>query len=201
MISLRVSRRLFNVKRETYKTGHDMIDPSQTFAAARRLRRVMTATLLLTLGVAGAAALSGASDQGEIVRAVTGRAGWEGPPLPEGQAAVLAGIGLVHLGLWIALLLVARAVFARFAEGDMTAAAARARVLARLLWALFAWGIVAGALASVALSWHFPPGQRELSVGLGSTQVSLALAALVAGFVARAFALGADLWQDHRAVI
>ncbi len=179
-----------------------MIDPAPTFAAAGRLRLAMTAVLLLTIAAAGAAALSGAEpDHAEMVRAVTGRADWDGPPLLVGQQIVLAGIGFVHLGVWLALLLIARAMFGRFAGGDLGGAAARARTLAHVLWGLFAWTIVAGTLASVVLTWHLPEGERALSPSLGSTQVSLALAALVAGFVARAFALSADLWQDHREVV
>lgn len=178
-----------------------MIDLSEAVAAAERLRIILTMILLLTLGLVIAAAVSGTTNHAEMVAAVTGRAGWTGPPLMPVQEVALAMIGFVHLGFWLALLLIARSVMGHFAKADLGRAALRGKTLAYVLWALFGWVIVAGALGSVALSWHLPVGERSLAIGIGSTQISLAIAALIAAFMARVFALCADLWQDHSEVI
>jgi hypothetical protein len=61
--------------------------------------------------------------------------------------------------------------------------------------------LVAQSAGSVLAGWHCPAGERALSVTLGSAQIAIALTALVAAFLAQAFALGAALWADHRSVI
>lgn len=178
-----------------------MVDPREAFAAARRLHMALTVILALTLVFVVAAAIVGASDEISILTAVTGLASWDGTPLGQGQERALAAIGLVHLGFWVALLLVARAFVGHFSEGNVARASERAKTLAYILWALFVWTIAAGALGSVAVTWHLPEGERALAIGVGTAQISLGVAALIAGFIARAFALYADLWQDHREVI
>ena len=178
-----------------------MIDEQEAFAAAQRLRNILTVVLILTVGLVVAATVSGASNQGGMVAAATGHMGWQGPALGRGQQIALVAIGCVHLGFWEALLLIARRIVGRFGTGNLTQAAASAQALTYLLWGLFAWTIVAGALGSVILTWHMPSGERALAIGLSSTQLSLAIAALIAGFMTKAFVLCAALWQDYQEVI
>ncbi|MEM9797041.1 MAG: hypothetical protein AAF919_11150 [Pseudomonadota bacterium] len=117
------------------------------------------------------------------------------------QAVALTGIAAVQLGLWIGVAGEMRGIFRALAWGDPTGAALAARRMARLLWIVLAWDIVGHAAATGLASWHYPDGTRAIGISLGSSQLSTALAALLAAFTARALALGAELWRDHREVI
>ena len=74
-------------------------------------------------------------------------------------------------------------------------------MVAYLLWGMLLWGIVSQGLASVVATWGYPEGERSLSIAFGTPQISIAFSALVASFMAHAFALGAELWRDHQEVI
>ncbi|MEQ9258344.1 MAG: hypothetical protein RIG84_04530 [Roseovarius sp.] len=178
-----------------------MIDPAKTLLAARRLELVMTVGLVLlsALALVGAGLSLTAPDR--IGESLALQGGYGGAPLAPWQNWALIGVMAVHLALWVALFALARQLFGRLAQGLPAEAASSARHVAALLWVMLFWGIASQALASVAATWGYPEGERAVSIALGTPQVSVAFSALVASFMARAFALGADLWQDHQEVI
>ncbi|MCV3272880.1 hypothetical protein [Roseobacter sinensis] len=178
-----------------------MIDPDRLTASARRLQIVMTSGLVLLCVLAVALAVwlfAATADLGEGLARMSG--GSPGP-LAAWQIAVLAGLLAVHLAVWCVLLGMARAMFGHLAAGDPEAAARSARRLAASLWVMLGWGLVSQLIASPVATWGLGDGARSLSLSLGPLQLSLLLSALFAGFMARAFALGAELWRDHRAVV
>jgi hypothetical protein len=179
-----------------------MVDAERTLAAARRLEVAMTAGLgllaafgLLGVAISVAAPISG----GRGCWCVKGSYGEN--TLSAGQAWVVIGVVAIHVGFWIALLDLAGGVFRQLSRGNPKAAARRARVLALLLWGMLAWGLVSQMITSAAATWGFPVGERTISIAFGTTQISVAFAALIASFLAHGFALGAELWQDHWEVI
>ena len=178
-----------------------MIDAGQTLAAARRLEVVMTAGIVILLGCFAIGTVASLVSPVELAESIAYRAGYVTEPLSPGQSWVLIGILAAHLALWLALLLVARRLFRQLRHGDPAAAARSARHAAWLLWGMLVWGLASQALASVAATWGYPEGSRVLSIAFGTPQVSVAFSALIASFMAQAFALGAELWQDHQEVI
>ena len=117
------------------------------------------------------------------------------------QAAALTGLVLAGLGTWFWALWAGRAVFVALARADLEAAGAAARRTARALWVLLLVTILVPSLATVVSSWHFPAGERALSISLGTSQVSTILAALLATFLSHGLAFCAELWRDHQRVI
>ena len=178
-----------------------MIDAGRTLAAARRLELVMAGGLGLLAALALAGLVVSAIAPVSVAQGLARQAGFGGAVLEAWQAWTLIGVGVVHAGVWLALLAVARAMFRMIVAGDPKAAAGKARTLALLLWAMLIWGVFSQMIASVAATWGFPEGERTLSIAFGTPQISVAFAALIASFLAHAFALGAELWQDHREVI
>ena len=178
-----------------------MIDAGQTLAAARRLEVVMAAGIVLIAAVALAGLAAAMVSPVGIAEGIARQGGYGAAPLSPWQAWALIGVVAVHLAVWIALLEVARGLFRHLAHGDPDSAAGSARTLARILWAMLLWGLVSQAIASVAATWGYPPGERAVSIAFGTPQISVAFAALIASFMAHAFALGAELWRDHREVI
>lgn len=178
-----------------------MVDAERTLVAARRLETAMTggvgllaAFALLGIAVSVVAPIA-------VAEGLVRQGGYGETTLSAWQAWALIGVVAIHVGLWIALLAVARGVFRQIGRGNPKTAARSARVLASLLWGMLAWGIVSQMIASVAATWGLPEGERTLSIAFGTPQISVAFAALIASFLAHAFALGAELWQDHREVI
>ncbi|MBX3586752.1 MAG: hypothetical protein KF796_08900 [Ramlibacter sp.] len=99
----------------------------------------------------------------------------------EQQAAVLALLTLpVGLSGW-ALLCLARGFHALAGPAaDLRQAQAALRRFAGWTVVATAGSVLAGTLASVLLTWHYPPGQRQLAVALSSAHFQ---ALLVAGLV------------------
>ncbi|MGR3492908.1 MAG: hypothetical protein ACU0DW_12690 [Shimia sp.] len=178
-----------------------MIDAAPTLTSAQRLAQVMTALLLLPVIGALATLFLAVTAPIDLSVWLAAAAAFPVAPLGGWQATGLIGLLISHLILWFTLLLTAREMFAQIGAGDIDAAGRLARRLALLLWTLLAWGIVSHAIGSVLATIALPEGERMLSVSLGTAQVSVALAALIASFLAHAFSLGAALWRDHRAVI
>lgn len=127
--------------------------------------------------------------------------GYEGVTLVLWQGWALTAIVCVHLCLWMILFRTAGLVFRQIAQETPAFASQSARLMARLLWGLLIWGLVSQILASLAVTWHFPQGQRSIGIGFGTPQLTVVFAALMASFMARAFALGAELWQDHKEMV
>jgi hypothetical protein len=178
-----------------------MVDTERTLAAARRLEVAMTAGigLLAAFGLVGIAISVAAPSA--VAEALVRQGSYEENTLSAGQAWVVIGVVAIHVGFWIALLDLAGGVFRQLSRGNPKAAARRARVLALLLWGMLAWGLVSQMITSAAATWGFPVGERTISIAFGTTQISVAFAALIASFLAHGFALGAELWQDHWEVI
>lgn len=178
-----------------------MIDAGRTLFAARRLEHVMTVGIGLLALLAVTGLIASASSPKAVAEAIARGGGYAGAPLASWQAWALIGVAATHLAIWMALFVVTRGLFRSLALGEPEAAVRKARNVACLLWAMLAWGLVAQMIASVAATWGLPEGERTLSIAVGTPQVSVAFAALVASFLTHAFALGAKLWRDHREVI
>ena len=178
------------------------IDPVTVTAPARRIAYVMTcAAIALAVAalalVACVVAAPGAT--GAWLAAAAGYPATAGPGL--WQTVVLSALVLIYVAIWGRVFITARLVFQNLSRGLPAQAGDAARSLSRWLWLVLAWGILSQTLGSVAATWHFAEGERTLAISLGMTQVSIALAALIAGFMAHAFALGAELWRDHQEVV
>lgn len=178
-----------------------MIDPHSLTAPARRLQHVMSAGLAAILLVACALGLGLLVAPHRIGETLATMTGFESGPLAVWQHAALIAALCVHLAVWFALIGAARAVFRALADGRPEAAAEASRALACRLWLLLGWGLASQTIVSVVATWGYPVGQRVLQLSLGSPQVSLVLAALIASVMARSFALGAELWRDHQAMV
>jgi hypothetical protein len=117
------------------------------------------------------------------------------------QGLALAGIALGALGTYAATFAAATRVCHLMARGDLAAAGPAARRLSHWLWGVLALSVAANTLAVLVVTAHAGPGQRALSFAIGSPQVSIAVAAAIAAFLAHALTLGAALWQDHREIV
>ncbi len=71
------------------------------------------------------------------------------------------------------------------------------RSLSRTLVAWCAANIISGSLMSIALTLHHPPGQRMISVGLGSPDITALLVGLVLGVIAWVMEEGCKLQEDQ----
>lgn len=177
-----------------------MIDTSPLRRSARGLARVLGA-VQIAVAIGGAALLAAAIASRALTAWLSEAAGYDASGAASWQGLALAALAAGQLGLWFAALGAMRTVFRALDRLDPAGASRAAGRAARWLWALVGYGILAHAAGSVLASWHYPPGERVLSLSIGSAQVTTALAALLAAFLARAFVLGAALWDDHRAVI
>ena len=161
----------------------------------------MTVGIVVLLAFACVGAVASVVSPLELAESIAHKGGYVLVPLVLWQAWALIAVLAAHLILWLALLIVARRLFKQLRHGNPTAAARSARTVAYLLWAMLLWGVLSQGIASVAVTWGYPEGARVLSIAFGTQQVSVAFSALIASFMAQAFALGAELWQDHQEVI
>ncbi|MEM7599732.1 MAG: hypothetical protein AAF382_18745 [Pseudomonadota bacterium] len=178
-----------------------MIDPDSVTRPAQRLQAVMTTgAAVLILAMMGLA-VAMMTNLGGLGMTLADMAGFGSGPLKTWQSLGLSAVVAAHIAVWIILFALVGRVFGHLADGDADAAAGQARRLSYWLWGMLMWGIVSQMIVSVVATWGFGDGQRELTIGLGTAQISIALSALIAGFMARAFALGAELWRDHREMV
>lgn len=177
------------------------IDPNTLTLPARRIQIVMTCGMALFLAITAGLAFATITKPSSVGPILADFGGFSTGPLMAWQTVALIGITAIHLTIWLLLLGTARHVFRHLADGEPEAASHAARNLANWLWAMLAWGLISQILVSLVATWGFPEGQRAISFGFGTPQVSIALSALIAGFMARAFALGAELWRDHSEVV
>ena len=178
-----------------------MIDTAKVTGAARRLKGLLTVGAILLVAMAAVGAVMTLRDPIGVGEALATIAGYDGVTIAPWQALALSALVAVHLGLWIVLLLVARKTFGQLVARMPALAATSARQAASLLWGMLLWGLVSQSLASVIATWGNPAGERALAIGFGTAQLSIAFSALIAGCMAHALALGAELWQDHQEVV
>jgi uncharacterized membrane protein HdeD (DUF308 family) len=117
------------------------------------------------------------------------------------QSFALAGVVCFGLGLYVATFAAAKTVTSVLLHGELATASGAARRLSQWLWALLIWSVAAHTLAVLILTAHAGPDQRALSFAIGSPQISLAVAALTAAFLAQVLALVAALWEDHQEIV
>ncbi|SFG36088.1 hypothetical protein SAMN05443635_11468 [Roseobacter denitrificans OCh 114] len=177
-----------------------LIDDAPLRRTARRFELGFQAASLLMVALAGGvvvATLVGTAATGAWLASLTGHAI---EPQPW-QSFALAAVACFGLGLYAATFSAARAVSRILARAELAAAGQAARTLSRWVWAVLVWSIIAHTLAVLIATAHAGPGQRALSIAIGSPQVSLALAALMAAFLAQALTLVAALWEDHKEIV
>lgn len=168
--------------------------------SARRFHLGFRAAMALTVTAALAlvcAVLLWPEEVGAILADLTGHAL---APRPW-QGLALAGIVLVGLGLYAATFAAAARVCGGLVRGEVATAGPAAQRLSRWLWAVLGWSIAAHTLAVLVITAHAGPGARALTLAIGTPQISIAIAALIAAFLAHALTLGAALWQDHREIV
>ncbi len=102
--------------------------------------------------------------------------------------------------LGLATLWVTRRLFLGYARGDIftLAAARRLTAIGGLLLASMGAGVVARTLATLALTWENPPGQRQLAVSLSSHDFALAVLALLLMVVGWILGEAARLAEENR---
>ncbi|MEN0001338.1 MAG: hypothetical protein AAF940_10670 [Pseudomonadota bacterium] len=178
-----------------------MIDTAKVTGAARRLKSLLTVGVGLLLALTAVGAVMMLMDPIGVGEELATIAGYDAVTIAPWQAWALSAIVAVHLVLWIVLLAVARSTFNQLADRMPAMAAKSARQAATLLWGMLVWGIVSQPIASAVATWGNPAGERALAIGFGTAQLSIAFSALIAGCMAHALALGAELWQDHQEVV
>lgn len=177
-----------------------LIDDAPLRRTARRFEigfQVATIlTIVLALGVL-VATLMQTDATGTWLASLTGHAIRPRP----WQSFALVTMVCFGLGLYAATFSAAKTVSGVLSRGEMTAASGAARRLSRWLWAVLFWSVAARTLAVLISTAHAGPGQRALSFAFGSPQISLAVAAFVAAFLAQVLTLVAALWEDHKEVV
>jgi hypothetical protein len=178
-----------------------VIDTKSTVAAARNLQFVMFAFAGISLLALACVLLTGLFDAVGFGEKLARFGGYEGVTLVLWQGWAVTATVCVHLCLWMILFRTAGMVFRQIAQEAPAFASQSARLMSRLLWGLLIWGLLSQILASLAVTWHFPEGQRSIGIGFGTPQLTVAFAALIASFMARGFALGVELWLDHKEML
>lgn len=147
----------------------------------RRLQWLVTAMLAIVAAVGVGGLWQVLTDPAGIAPFAAQQYGFATPPSTSGLAvALLLAIFVLQAVPVVAALAALRRAFAQIAGGEMIGAEA-ARWLRRAGWAFTANAAVMLAskpLVSLALSIDMPPGQRFLSIGVGTPEL---LALLVSG--------------------
>jgi len=178
-----------------------MIDTTSTINAARNLQLVMRASERTLVIVLACVLLAGVIDVVGFGSKLALFGDYPEADLRTWQSWALVLLVCIHLCLWIKLLRTAGTLFRQIAQETPAFASRSAQIMAHVLWGLLVWGLLSQILASLAVTWHFPQGQRSIGIGFGTPQLTVIFAALIAGFMAKAFALGAALWKDHKEVV
>lgn len=107
-------------------------------------------------------------------------------------------LGMMLTGLWQA-----RRCFVQFADGQVFTAQATAHLRRFAGWVAAAalGAIVAGAVTSVLLTLHNPPGMRHLAVGVSSSQVLTLFFAAVVWLMADIIGQGQRLAEENDAFV
>lgn len=182
-------------------TNAPLIDPEPIRQSARRFQLGFQMGFIATLAAAAALGVTLFVNPTWTGGALADAVGYPLASPRFWQSTALVLIGLVMLGTYAAVFRVATTVCRMLVQTDLTEAAGAARRLSNWLWVLLGMSILSNTLGILVATAHAGPGQRALSIALGSPQVTFAIAALIAAFLARAFVLGAALWQDHREIV
>jgi hypothetical protein len=124
-------------------------------------------------------------------------------PLALWQRVAGAVVTALPLGLLLAGVWQARRCFAMFAQGQvftLQATALLGRFAGWVAWAALA-SMLASSAASVLLTLHNPPGQRHLSVGIGSDQVFTLFFAGLVWLMAAVIAQGQTLAEENEGFV
>lgn len=177
------------------------VSPEPLRASARRFQLGFQAASVATLGVAAAMIVALLTQPAWIGGALSEATGYPLASPKAWQSAAFVMIGLVMLGTYAAVFQTATSVCRMLVQGDPGNAAGAAQRLSNWLWALLVLSILANTFGVLVAAAHAGPGQRAVSIAVGSPQITLAIAALIAAFLARAFVLGAALWDDHKKIV
>jgi len=110
---------------------------------------------------------------------------------------------LIWLAPGLAGIVYLRRACRNFAQGELFNAA-NSQALRRFSILLFIHGLtkpVHFALSSVLLSWHHPPGQKLLSVSLGSSEISTVFLAMILWVVSDLLLKGCDIERENQQFI
>jgi hypothetical protein len=132
---------------------------------------------------------------------LSGFVGYPNAAMSREQSFILSTLVLLQIGLWAGSFLAGRRLCWHLCAGSVREAGQASERLACSLWGLLLWSLAGQAAASAVATWHLAQGERTVAVAFDGEQVSMALAALMAVFLARAFSVGAELWRDHQAIV
>ncbi|MFC3682719.1 DUF2975 domain-containing protein [Hydrogenophaga luteola] len=124
-------------------------------------------------------------------------------PLALWQRVAGAAVTAVPLGLLLAGVWQARRCFGMFAQGQvftLQATALLGRFAGWVAWAALA-SMLAGSATSVLLTLNNPPGQRHLSVGIGSDLVFTLFFAGLVWLMAAVIAQGQTLAEENEGFV
>lgn len=177
------------------------IDPRAAMGAARRVAVVLGLASCLVLAIGAFVLCWLVVDMAGLGRSLAGVGGYSVENPEVWQSLMLTAVQLAQLCIWGGVIVSARAMFKALAVGDPSMAARVARRFAAWLWMALILGVAAQMLTSGISTWNFVEGERMVAFQLSAAQITTVLAALMAAVLAHAFALGAELWQDHREIV
>ena len=177
------------------------IDLFPAIRTARRFHLIFTIGLITVAVIAASLIAATLFAPAATGAALVGFAGIGSYSVTGLQAAVIVALMLVWAALWAAVFALGRELCANLSQSSIEEASKAAAHLSHVLLALLVWSIVGQAVTSAAITWHLGDGQRMVKIALGMPQISLALAALMGVFLARAFSVGAELWRDHTEIV
>lgn len=182
--------------------SHKMqINPDPLRRSARRFQLGFRVALLISLLAAALLLIAFFTSPGWVGSALSRAAGVPlAAPRPWQSSALLA-ITLLILAIYAAIFHRAAMLCRMLVQGDPARAAIAAGRLSNWLWALFGMSLMSNTAAVLVATAHAGPGGHVLSIAFGSPQIAIAIAALIAAFLAQAFMLGAALWQDHQEIV
>ncbi len=178
-----------------------MIDLQTMLRPAQRFGMLFSVALYASAGVAlclVAALTLAPIATGQTLSAFVG---YPNATMSSGQSFILATLVLLQIGLWAGSFSAGRRLCWHLCAGSVREAGQASERLACWLWGLLLWSLAGQAAASAVATWHLAQGERTVAVAFGGEQVSMAVAALMAVFLARAFSVGAELWQDHQEIV
>jgi len=153
-----------------------MAPPLHVTRLSRGLYWVATAVLALLPPVVGLALWQGFADPAAVAARFAGL-----PPatsVTPATALAAVAIGALTLPVLWALLVQMRALFARYAAGEVLTAACAGHIrrIGQLLVGLAALGVVVPTLQMLVLTFANPAGQTVLSIGITGEAAGVALA-------------------------